>query len=131
MRRALFYLEVLLSIWLVALLLVIIAHLLLPDWFWHPLATAVCRESYKTADSIRGCKGYNFWSGIAGSFIVSLPGWAVAGILFFRRHECHVQHCYKPAWHPHPEHGHPVCKRHHPDHGKHHRVGISKYHRLG
>lgn len=31
-------------------------------------------------------------------------------------HNCHVHGCYRLAWHPHPEHGHPVCRKHSPDH---------------
>lgn len=57
--------------------------------------------------------GYWFWSGI-GSDIGELTIVAAA-VVFYRRHECHIQGCWRPAWHPHPEHGHPVCKRHHPD----------------
>ena len=35
--------------------------------------------------------------------------------LFLRKHNCHVRRCWRLAWHPHPDHGHPVCRRHHPD----------------
>jgi len=122
-------LDVLLLVAAIVLCVELISDLL-PGWFWHPLGTATCRESYTHAEAIRGCKGYNFWSGIAGSFIVSLPGWVVAAILFFRRHECHVQRCHHPAWHPHPDHGHPVCKRHHPDHRRR-RPAHRGHHTLG
>jgi hypothetical protein len=53
--------------------------------------------------------GYWFWSGIgSGSplFIMALGWWY--------KHNCHVHRCPRLSWHPHPEHGHPVCKRHHP-----------------
>ena len=44
-------------------------------------------------------------------------GRAFAGTLYFwlRKHNCHVNRCWRLAWHPHPDHGHPVCKKHHPD----------------
>lgn len=55
--------------------------------------------------------GYNFWSGI-GSGSPLLLG---AG-LWWRHHNCHVHGCWRLQWHAHPDHGHPVCRRHHPDH---------------
>lgn len=60
--------------------------------------------------------GYQFWSGI-GSDIgeVLIFGGLVA---FYHRHNCHVHKCWRLSWHPHPEHGHPVCRKHHPDHKK-------------
>lgn len=68
-------------------------------YFWHPF--------YGT--------GYQFWSGIAGSFITAAPGWIVALVLFLRHQNCHVKRCPRRAWHPSEEHGgHPVCKKHHP-----------------
>lgn len=70
-------------------------------WIWHPL-------SYW---------GYQFWSGI-GSDIAeyTLLTTFVAGLFaWYRRHNCHVQRCWRLQWHVHPEHGHPVCVVHHPD----------------
>jgi hypothetical protein len=26
-----------------------------------------------------------------------------------------VQRCWRLEWHPHPDNGHPVCRKHHPD----------------
>ena len=53
--------------------------------------------------------GYQFWSGIgSGSPLIA------AVLLLYRRHNCHVAWCPWLQWHTHPEHGHPVCKRHHP-----------------
>lgn len=59
--------------------------------------------------------GYQFWSGIAGSFLTSIPGWLTVLVLYARHHNCHVHGCWRLQWHPHPETGHPVCKKHHPD----------------
>ncbi len=58
-------------------------------------------------------RGYAFWSGI-GSDIgeVALIGVAAT---WLRMHNCHVQRCPRLSWHPHPDHGHPVCRHHHPD----------------
>jgi len=54
--------------------------------------------------------GYQFWSGIgSGSPILA------AVFLWWRHHNCHVARCWRLPWHPHPDHGHPVCRKHHPD----------------
>lgn len=68
-------------------------------YFWHPLRLG---------------DGYNAWSGVLGSFLFSLPGFAVAIAVWWRTHNCHVQGCWRLQWHPHPGHGHPVCAVHHP-----------------
>ena len=34
---------------------------------------------------------------------------------FWHKHNCHEHHCLRLSWHP-DENGHPVCKKHHPDH---------------
>jgi hypothetical protein len=39
-------------------------------------------------------------------------------VMLYRKHECHVEHCHWPSWHVDPAHGHPVCRRHHPDRKK-------------
>lgn len=56
--------------------------------------------------------GYQFWSGIAGSFLTSLPGWLVAGAMFLRHKNCHVKGCYRPG-HIDPAVHAPACKKHH------------------
>lgn len=58
--------------------------------------------------------GYNFVSGPLADITLATAflGWLY---LFLRRHNCHVNRCWRLAWHPHPVHGHPVCKKHHPD----------------
>ena len=35
--------------------------------------------------------------------------------LWLWHHNCHVLGCWRLQWHTHPDHGHPVCKKHHPD----------------
>lgn len=58
--------------------------------------------------------GYQFWSGI-GSDIGELA--IITGVAAFcYRHNCHIHRCWRLSWHPDPETGHPVCKKHHPDH---------------
>jgi hypothetical protein len=65
-------------------------------YFWHPLAG----------------DGYQFWSGIGSDLgELTLIG-AIAA--WYRMHNCHVNRCWRLSWHPHPDHGHPVCRRHHP-----------------
>ena len=62
---------------------------------------------------------YLWWSGIVGD--IGLFG---GGYLILRKHNCHVHRCWRLAWHPHPDHGHPVCKKHHPDHRHVHATGL-------
>lgn len=59
--------------------------------------------------------GYQFWSGIASD----LGEVAIIGglLTFVRQRNCHVKRCPRLSWHAHPEHGHPVCRKHHP-HGE-------------
>lgn len=75
-------------------------HALAAGWFWHPLRLG---------------NGYDFWSGIAGCFIWSVPGWIVAIVVYLRAHNCHVRGCPRLSWAAHPDHDHPVCCVHHPD----------------
>jgi hypothetical protein len=71
-----------------------------------------------------GGSGYWFYSGVfdAGILIGVFSG---IGVLW-RAHNCHVNGCWRLDWHPHPDHGHPVCLVHHPDgrseflHARHH-----------
>ena len=58
--------------------------------------------------------GYNFISGPLADITLATAflGWLY---LFLRHHNCHVHRCWRLAWHPHPVHGHPVCKKHHPE----------------
>jgi hypothetical protein len=58
--------------------------------------------------------GYNFVSGPLAD-ITLVTAFVGTLVLWYRRHNCHVFHCWRLQWHPHPAHGHPVCKRHHPD----------------
>jgi hypothetical protein len=58
--------------------------------------------------------GYNFVSGVLADVTLATAfiSWL---ILFWHKHNCHVHRCPRLSWHPHPVHGHPVCKHHHPD----------------
>ena len=58
--------------------------------------------------------GYNFVSGTLAD-ITLFTAFASTLYLFWRRHNCHVHRCWRLQWHAHPGHGHPVCKKHHPD----------------
>jgi hypothetical protein len=54
--------------------------------------------------------GYNFVSGpLADVTLVTAFGGAL--YLFLRKHNCHVHNRWRLEWHPHPDHGHPVCKK--------------------
>lgn len=58
--------------------------------------------------------GYNFVSGPLAD-ITLLTAFASFLWLWWRKHNCHVHRCWRISWHPHPVHGHPVCKKHHPE----------------
>ena len=58
--------------------------------------------------------GYNFVSGPLAD-ITLVTAFVGTLYLFLRRHNCHIRHCWRMAWHTHPDHGHPVCRKHHPD----------------
>ncbi len=58
--------------------------------------------------------GYNFVSGPLAD-ITLITAFTGTLYLFLRKHNCHVHGCWRMQWHPHPDHGHPVCKKHHPD----------------
>jgi hypothetical protein len=58
--------------------------------------------------------GYNFVSGPLAD-ITLITAFSSALYLWLRKHNCHVNRCWRMQWHPHPDHGHPVCKKHHPD----------------
>jgi NADH:ubiquinone oxidoreductase subunit 5 (subunit L)/multisubunit Na+/H+ antiporter MnhA subunit len=91
---------------LALLLLSVLLAALAPGYVWHPLDTTHHHGA-----------GYDFWSGVAGSFLTSLPGWIAALVVYLHARNCHADGCWRIAWHPHGLHGHPVCKVHHP-HGK-------------
>lgn len=61
--------------------------------------------------------GYEFWSGLGSDFSEATIATGMVALLlgFWHQHNCHVHRCWRLQWHPHPEHGHPVCKHHHPD----------------
>jgi hypothetical protein len=58
--------------------------------------------------------GYNFVSGPFAD-ITLITAFSSALYLWLRKHNCHVRGCWRLQWHTHPDHGHPVCKKHHPD----------------
>ena len=62
-----------------------------------------------------GGAGYWFYSGVFDAGIL-LGVFSAVGV-FWRAHNCHVRGCWRLDWHPHPDHGHPVCIVHHPDGG--------------
>lgn len=61
--------------------------------------------------------GYNFVSGPLADITLA-TGFLAWVLVFLRHHRCHVQRCWRLEWHPHPDHGHPVCRHHHPDGAK-------------
>jgi len=57
--------------------------------------------------------GYNFISGPFADMTL-ITGFGGALVLWLRKHNCHIHGCWRMEWHVHPDTGHPVCKRHHP-----------------
>lgn len=74
----------------------------LPAWFFEPLG--VCTG--------RAC-GYQFWSGIAGSFLIGGGLWSGALGMYWH-HSCHVGTCIWPGRHPVEGTPYRTCKKHHP-----------------
>lgn len=87
-----------------AILAGVLIAFVVPWWMFYPLG--VC--------SGKAC-GYQWWSGIAGSFLMGGGMWTGLA-LFTYRHNCHHHGCLRIAFHAHPEHGHAVCKRHYQEH---------------
>lgn len=80
---------------------------MIPRWLEHPLSGV----------------GASFWGGIGG-YLTVLAAILLAGYRSYRRHQCHADRCWRPAWHPDPVHGHPVCWHHHPNGGdENHTIG--------
>lgn len=81
----------------------LLVALVIPDWLWHPLG--VC--------SGNAC-GYQFWSGVAGSFLIGGGLWT-GGLSMYWRHTCHAPGCLRIGKHPTADGMHHLCARHHPD----------------
>jgi hypothetical protein len=83
-----------------------------PEWLYHPLGQ--CAGDH--AEVIR-CKSYNLWSGSVSDISEITLIFAVSSgvVMMWRKHNCHEHRCWRLSWHP-DEDGHPVCKKHHPDH---------------
>lgn len=80
-------------------------------WLFHPMREGTGSTCSATDHS--GC-GYAGWSGWMGSVFWTIAAFSLG---YAKAKNCHVQRCWRMSWHPHPEHGHPVCKAHHP-HGR-------------
>lgn len=114
----------------------LIAVFVLPSWFWHPLATQVCRAQYHTQAQVRDCLSYNYHSGIGsdlgeltliGTLVV---GFATAHRLLHKHFECHADTCKKLGFH-HVEGTHfRTCWHHHPvlSSHDHHKVPLQVIH---
>jgi hypothetical protein len=66
--------------------------------------------------------GYNFVSGPLADITLA-TGFITWVIVFFRHHNCHVHGCWRLEFHPHPDHGHPVCRQHFKEPGANHVLG--------
>lgn len=87
-----------------ALLVLLVQAIRVDHWIFHPIG-GTCQGAH--------CKGYLFWSGIAGTVIFS-TGLYGGILLFARKHNCHVKGC--PRLGRYHVNGTPfvVCKPHHP-----------------
>jgi hypothetical protein len=63
---------------------------------------------------LRG-EGYQWWSGFGSD----LAYFGAIG-LFLKHQNCHVKGCWRMKWHLHPQHGHPVCRKHYAEDGAAH-----------
>ncbi len=111
-------------------------HLVLAASFWHDILHPLgyCTG---TPSAVSACRGYNAHSGVLANFGELSIFVAIIGSLlaYLRKHNCHVPGCPWIEWHPHPLHGHPVCRKHwleegaehgleHPHHGLHRHYNI-------
>lgn len=67
--------------------------------------------------------GHGWGGGSATGYLISsgpFPDLTMLGLfgVWWRKHNCMVHGCPRLQWHPHPDHGHVVCRHHHPCHGK-------------
>lgn len=53
---------------------------------------------------------YNLLSGLI-PVLLGLGFWGQ----WWHKHNCQVTGCWRLSWHPHPDHGHIVCRKHHPN----------------
>lgn len=74
-----------------------------PSWMFYPLG--VCTG--------KAC-GYQWWSGIAGSFLLGGGIWSGIGMAYWH-HQCHAPACLRLGKHPTADGTHRLCARHHPD----------------
>jgi hypothetical protein len=83
----------------------------LPSWFFHPLG--VCSGS---GSELVRCKSYGFWSGIGSDIgeATIVTGLVTIVLGFWHHHNCQVHGCLRLSFRPHPAHGYPVCRGHHP-----------------
>ena len=99
-----------------------LAHL--PPW-WSPAhALGYCPAGQLGREGSVQCKSYNLFSGALSdvSELLILSGMATFAAGWWAKHNCHVPGCPWLSWHPHPEHEHPVCKRHHPHGSANHEI---------
>jgi hypothetical protein len=108
------------SVALIILGLIALGLAELPSWFWHPLG--LCSGSKAV---VRGCKGYNSWSGIfsdvgEATLIVGLISGSVAIRRFLHQHfECHDSTCKRLGFHRVENTPFRTCWHHHPILGRH------------
>lgn len=76
-----------------------------PFWHWWAIFIGV-----RNGDSNQ--TGYLFWSGIGGDLAYLSFLWA--GVVLYRKHQCHVKGCPRLARFPVPGTPWTVCSRHHP-----------------
>ena len=91
----------------------------LPNYFWHPLGqcTAASSNHVVAMHEIIRCKSYNLWSGIVSDISeIAIVGGLITIVLGLWHHvNCHEHGCLRLSWHKDAD-GHPICKKHHPDH---------------
>jgi hypothetical protein len=67
-----------------------------------------------------GGRWYLWWSGMFANVTIF-----AAVLIFYRKHNCHIHRCWRLGRHTAVDANgieHTVCKRHHPDLGKHHHL---------
>lgn len=67
-----------------------------------------------------GGTAYGSWSGIAGA--TACFAWIPASAVIYRHNNCHQHRCWRLGRHPVGDAGIRVCRRHHPELGRHRRL---------
>lgn len=109
--------QILLAVGVVIAAIVFLLVWVVPDFIYHPIGYCVGPPV-----QVRSCRGYGFWSGIAGSFLTSLltgSGMWTGAFMWWLHTRCDTPGCLRRGKHPTADQMHKLCRVCHPDHPGH------------